>query len=178
MTVDAERKPRRALDSSLESQMSYWRLFLLLGGSLVVGLWLFNFLFTPQMAGLRAPKAVEPIVVTATPTPAPTEAPATFAAVLPLLPSPSPTPIIIVKEVRVTVEPEYIRIPVEGPERVVEVTATPTATPALGPGTVRVCVWMAGVSEVFIGQQGVVPGGCREYVVGVGSSYIEVQVNR
>jgi hypothetical protein len=108
-------------------------------------------------------------VVTATPT---------------AIPPATPTAWVVqeVREVQVTSEPQYIRIPVEVtvPAQViqVEITATPTATPALASGTVRICTWAAGVREVYVDGSGMVPGSCVERVVGVGASYLQVQINR
>lgn len=125
-------------------------------------------------ATLAAPAAapvgesvVVTVVVTATPVP-------TVAA--------TATPVIIVREVPGPVVVEYIRIPVEVPvEVVVEVTAVPlpTLTPVpLVTGTVKICVDGAGLKAIYVDGQGIVGGGCQIWQVGVGASYITVQINR
>lgn len=177
--MSADVLPRKALDSSLESQMSYWRLFLTVVGVVFGGIFLYNMLFKPVA---RPPVAEAAIVVTATATATP------VGALLPVI-AEQPRQVEVTRIVEVPVivtaaprAPEIIRVPVEvvGPERVVEVvvTATPTPAPALGPGTIRICTWAAGVREVYVDGSGMVPGSCVERVVGVGASYIQVQINR
>jgi len=177
MSADAElAKPPRALDSSLESQIRPFRVLLTILGAIAVVVVGRNVLFSPARAPAGAGVAAaapQIVVVTATPTPTA---------------EPTLTPFVVTREVErlviVTQAPEVrverVEVPVEvaGPVSIVPVTATPTPTPVMGPGSVRVCVWMAGVKEVYIAGVGAIPGGCRDIVAGVGSSYIMVQVNR
>lgn len=98
-----------------------------------------------------------------------------------------PTPIIIYQEVEATREipaqPIYVEVP--GPvvevTRIVEVAAPilPTVTPIpLAPGTVQICVNLEGAKAVYIGNEGVVSGGCKLYTFGVGQTTILVQVDK
>lgn len=100
-----------------------------------------------------------------------------------------PTPIIIYQEVvsvvTVEVPGQSVYLEVPGPEievtRIVEVTPAlmPTLTPIpLAAGTVKVCAFVEGASALYIGNQGVVSGGCQTYSFGVGQTTILVQVNK
>lgn len=85
-------------------------------------------------------------------------------------------------EIPPTPEVVYYQVPVEV-TRVVTQTIqleapTPTATPALASGTVRVCVHLEGAREVYIGGAGVVSGGCQTFSFGVGQTSIAVQINK
>jgi hypothetical protein len=112
--------------------------------------------------------AVAPVVLLV-----PTQTPFVVTATPTYTPVPTVTPVYLY-------EVQRIQIPVEV-TRIVEVAAAvpATVTPVpLAPGTVRICIDAAGVRELYIGGVGVVGGGCRTFQVGVGASYIEIQVNR
>lgn len=106
------------------------------------------------VVGLVVEDTPTPIVVTATPTPTPN----------------------IVTEYREI----YVQSTVEV-TRIVEVTPVvlPTVTPIpLAAGTIKICVALEGAREVYIGQKGVVSGGCEIFAFGVGQTTISVQVNK
>jgi hypothetical protein len=93
------------------------------------------------------------VVVTATPTTAPTA---------------TPTPnVVYVDRERVVIE--YVPAPV-----------VPTVTPTpLAPGQVVICVHVAGVKQIYVGDQGLASGSCVDAgVVGAGQHHIPVKVNR
>lgn len=146
---------------------------------LCVGLGIF---FVGQYRGARPVAAAD---VAATPTVAP--ASSVFTGTLPVLvvtatPTASPTePPPVFRE---TVEVEVTRIvqveiPVEV-TRIVEVVSTPvvTPTPGLSPGAVRICIDASAAKELYINGVGAAGGRCYDYVVGSGSSYFTLQVNR
>lgn len=116
------------------------------------------------------------------------ELPTEIPTATPEIPTVTPTPVVIERVHTVPVEvtrevSRYVevQVPVEV-TRIVEVTPVPlptaTATPSLAAGTVRVCVDIEGAREVYVGGFGVVSGGCQTFSFGVGSTYIEVQVNK
>lgn len=100
-----------------------------------------------------------------------------------------PTPIIIEREVvsvvTVEVPGQSVFVEVPGPvvevTRIVEVTPVvfPTITPVpLAPGSIKVCASVEGARALYIGNEGVVSGGCKTYSFGVGQTTILVQVNK
>lgn len=99
------------------------------------------------------------VVVTATPTPVPTA---------------TPTANIV----RVY---EYVEVPFEVTRVVYQFAdPMPTATPTrLARGQVVICVYAAGVKELYVGDQGVVNGGCASvYPAESGQTHVPVKVNR
>ena len=92
--------------------------------------------------------------------------------------TPSPTPVVPLRE--------YVEVPVPGlcPDCPVcesvscPVVSTPDPFSGLASGTVRVCVGAAGVSGMWLDGVGMVHGGCRDLAVGVGSTILDLQINR
>lgn len=158
------------------------------GGGL---LWLFVNVLAGNDGGIAARLAAERSMPTATSGPElPTQV---VVAMAPQpedhTPTPWPTPIIIEKEVvsvvTVEVPGQSVFVEVPGPTvevtRIVEVTPVvlPTITPVpLAPGTVKICVSVEGATGIYIGNQGVVSGGCQIFTFGVGQTAIIVQVNK
>lgn len=127
----------------------------------------------------------------ATADPAAAAPPATPTETTTPTPTQWPTPIIleqtIVKEIQVEVTREVsvyrdviVEVEVTREVQVVNVVPTPTVTPTprLAPGAVRVCAWVEGAQALYIGQIGVVSGGCQIFTFGVGQTMIPVQVNK
>lgn len=106
------------------------------------------------------------------------------------VPTMAPTAVVVevIREIVVTSPPEVIIERVYIPEQIeVEVTriveVTPVPLPTLTPvplvaGTVKICVDGAGLKAIYVDGQGIVGGGCQIWQVGVGASYITVQINR
>lgn len=89
---------------------------------------------------------------------------------------PTPTPHIVTeyREIYIEVTREVQTILEVAPVP----TVTPTATPPLAAGTVQICVTLEGARAVYIGQIGVVSGGCQTFGFGIGQTSIPVQINR
>lgn len=145
--------------------------------------------YSPSAARQQPTPTVTPMLqVVITPTveltPTPTMLPAMDVSVLrnddPL---PTVAPVVIEVTSTPTPTPVYFYVPVEVEvERIVTQTLTieavPTATPALSPGTVRICADVEGASALYVGGLGIVSGGCQVFSFGVGQTSIQVQVNK
>jgi len=168
MSVESAAVPKRALDSSLESQMSYWRVFLALGGAIFLVAVAYRFFFLPPAPRVAPVATAQIVVVTATP------GGVTGAAALPLAATATAAPTvgaqIVVVTATATPEPEIMYVPqpyvveVEV-TRLVEVVAVALPTPTLEPGVMRICIYVEGVSGLYINGQGMAGNACYSYGV-------------